>query len=225
MLQKKPAPPRSQSLLELHGETRRALLGALLRNPGGLSVAGLVRTLGVTANAVREHLAALEHDGFVTYEAAPAPRGRPQHLYRLTESGREAFPRRYPELAQSLISEMGEVLGEAQMRKAMRRIGARTAGTLGEIPVTVEETAKVMKQLGYEASARKGRDEIVAMNCVFHRLAERFPAVCEFDLAFMEAATGRPVEHRECMVRGGTCCRFGFGPADGRRQKPKIMKL
>ena len=70
-----------------------------------------------------------------------------------------------------------------------------------------------MKDLGYEAESRTGArqgEEIVALNCVFHRLAERYPAVCEFDLGFMEAATGRRVEHRECMVRGGHCCRFGF---------------
>jgi hypothetical protein len=28
----------------------------------------------------------------------------------------------------------------------------------------------------------------------------------------MEAATGRPVQHLECLVRGGQACRFRLGP-------------
>ena len=28
----------------------------------------------------------------------------------------------------------------------------------------------------------------------------------------MEAATGRPVQHLECLVRGGNACRFRLGP-------------
>lgn len=45
----------------------------------------------------------------------------------------------------------------------------------------------IMQQLGYQAEARisvKNGDEIIARICVFHRLAERFPAVCEFDIGW-----------------------------------------
>ena len=33
----------------------------------------------------------------------------------------------------------------------------------------------------------------------------------EVDEGFMEAATGRPVQHLECLVRGGSACRFRLG--------------
>lgn len=197
----------SATLLEERGGTQRALLEALLREPAGLSVDQLVERVGVTANAVRQHLAVLERDGLVAYEARPAPRGRPQHIYRLSERGQEAFPRRYRELAEAVLQELGEQLPGEALGRAMRRMGKRAAADLGTGPVSVPGAARLMKQLGYEAEAASGA-EIVARNCVFHQLARRFPAVCEFDLAFMEAATGRKVEHRECMLRGGACCRF-----------------
>lgn len=197
------------SLLEQCGETQRALLEALLRQPAGLSVDQLVGALGVSANAVRQHLAALQGDGFVAYDVRPAPRGRPQHVYRLSERGQEAFPRRYRELAEAVLEELGDQLPGPALGRAMRRMGRRAAQGLGAERVPVAGVAQLMKQLGYEATAPSGQ-EIVARNCVFHQLAARFPAVCEFDLAFMEAASNRKVEHRECMVRGGACCRFRF---------------
>lgn len=196
--------------LEQRGDTQRRLMQALLHQVAGLTVDELVEGLGITANAVRQHLTALEREAFVRFEARPAPRGRPQHVWRLTERGQEAFPRRYKELAEVVLAELGEHVQGAALNRAMRRMGARAAeaSASGELPVAA--TARVMKQLGYEAAA-SGPNEIVARNCVFHQLARQFPAVCEFDLGFMESATGRKVEHGECMVRGGAVCRFKFG--------------
>jgi len=197
------------TVLEQRGDTQRNLLEALLEHPDGLTVDGIVEEIGVTANAVRQHLAALERDGFVAYEVRPAPRGRPQHVYALSAHGRETFPRRYKELAEVVLAELGEHLRGDALARTMRRTGARAAKALDAEHAPVAETARLMKNLGYAATT-KGANEIVARNCVFHELAARFPAVCEFDLGFMEAATGRKVEHRECMVRGGTVCRFHF---------------
>lgn len=216
------SPEGSVALADQRGPTQRSLLQSLLENPPGLTVDQLVARIGVTANAVRQHLTALSHEGLVGHEARPAPRGRPQHVYRLTPRGREAFPRRYRELAELVLQELSDHLDGAALGGAMRRMGARAARGLGGEALSVEATAGQLKQLGYEAGSR-GPHEIVALNCVFHQLAGRFPSVCEFDLGFMEAATGRKVEHRECMLRGGACCRFRFAAAPAaapRRRKP-----
>src|SRR5690606_14798591 len=71
--------------------------------------------------------------------------------------------------------------------------------------------AAAMTEAGYEAQANPAEGEVTAYNCVFHRLASRFPEVCEYDLAFIRAVTGRSVDHTECMVRGGEACRFRLG--------------
>lgn len=44
-------------------------------------------------------------------------------------------------------------------------------------------------------------------------LAQQHPQVCRFDLAYMEAATGRRIHHMECLVRGGHVCRFRIDDA------------
>lgn len=66
--------------------------------------------------------------------------------------------------------------------------------------------------------ARHGTEwQVEAFNCVFHALTRAHPQVCKFDLACMEAVTGRRIHHMECMVRGGHVCRFRLGSprADG----------
>jgi predicted ArsR family transcriptional regulator len=74
-----------------------------------------------------------------------------------------------------------------------------------------------MTELGYDArSAIAARvPEIQARNCVFHHLAQQHPSVCRFDLALLARASGRRVEHAECMLRGGKVCRFRFRPGSG----------
>jgi predicted ArsR family transcriptional regulator len=213
-LMKDSAAPRERAtVLDQRGDTQRNLLEALLQRPEGLTVEQIVEKLGVTANAVRQHLAVLERDAFVAHEVRPAPRGRPRHVYFLSAQGRETFPRRYKELAEVVLAELGEHLRGDALARTLRRTGARAAAALDAERVPVAETARLMKRLGYAATATSP-GEIVARNCVFHELAQRFPAVCEFDLGFMEAATGRKVEHRECMVRGGAVCRFRFAGKD-----------
>src|SRR3546814_14495702 len=67
------------------------------------------------------------------------------------------------------------------------------------------------------AAARHGDDwQVEAFNCVFHGLAKQHPQVCKFDLAYMEAASGRRIHHMECIVRGGHVCRFKLGPEPAR---------
>ena len=97
----------------------------------------------------------------------------------------------------------------------LQELGATVAATQMLIQAdSGEALARALAQrldaLGYEAvPARHGDDwQVEAYNCVFHGLARQHPEVCKFDLAYMEAATGRQVHHMECMIRGGHVCRF-----------------
>ena len=79
--------------------------------------------------------------------------------------------------------------------------------------------AQRLDSLGYEAvPARHGEEwQVEAFNCVFHALAKQHPQVCKFDLAYLEAVSGRRIHHMECIVRGGHVCRFRVGAEGGQR--------
>lgn len=197
-------------LLESYGPTQRQALECLLREPAGLSVEQLTTALQVTPSAVRQLLAGLERDGLVERGGQQATGGRPERLFRLAAAGREAFPRRYRQLAETLIAEVADEMGPRSLESMMRRMGRRAAEATGG-RLSIPAAAEALKQAGYEAGVNPAnKSEIVAHNCVFHQLADKHAAVCQFDIAFLEAATGSKVEHRECMVRGGRVCRFGL---------------
>lgn len=202
--------------LEHFGQTQQQLLRFLLQQGNGAGVDAFSVALGISRNAVRQHLTALERDGFVARGDTKPTGRRPEQLYVLTPRGREVFPRRYDTFADLMIEEVAETAGAEALMRLMARMGEKAAqdvalgGPALPAPELSRRLATVMLDVGYEAHAgsANGGAEVIAHNCVFHHLAERFPQVCEFDLAFMRAATGAAIEHSECMVRGGKVCRF-----------------
>ncbi|TBR39056.1 MULTISPECIES: helix-turn-helix transcriptional regulator [Dyella] len=203
------------------GATQQRLLRQLLKGAGQGTVEALCETLHITHNAVRQHLSALMAHGYVERAQSRPSGGRPVACYRLTDDGRALFPRNYGMISTALLTELQTRLGPAELETMLRDLGTRlgsnevvppASATLAEIAT---QLASQLDALGYEAiPARQGNHwEVEAFNCVFHAMARQHPQVCKFDIAFMEAASGRRIQHRECIIRGGTCCRFRIEPS------------
>ncbi|HJR11616.1 MAG TPA: helix-turn-helix domain-containing protein [Rhodanobacteraceae bacterium] len=216
---------RHASALRQLGGTQQKLLRKLLLSPQGATVEELCRAIGITHNAVRQHLTALMAQGLVVRGESIPSGGRPRACFVLLPAGRDLFPRNYALIAggvleylyahegtqavQAMLAEMGAKLG----RDAAERIAAAT----GPDEVT-RLLAEQLDTLGYEAQVAEveGHAEVEAWNCVFHSLAKTHPDVCRFDLAFMSAATGRPVQRTQCMLHGAPACRFHVADAQAK---------
>jgi predicted ArsR family transcriptional regulator len=204
--------------MNLDSKPQRRLMGLLRQDRTGITVDRLAERLAVSRNAVRQHLTTLERDGFVQRGATRPTKGRPEQLYQLTDKGLEQFPRRYSWFADLLIQTVKRASGAAGLRQAMTEMGQNAAAQIGagnsgdSLQAKVNNLARVMTELGYEAEALTDRPQptIEACNCLYHHVAAAHPEVCEFDLALLRGVTGAEVEHEECMVRGGTVCRFRF---------------
>jgi predicted ArsR family transcriptional regulator len=206
-------------MIETLGERQQELLKLLLENKAGLTVEELSQALAISRNAVRQHLAGLERDGLLLQSGTRPTGGRPEQLYMLAEKGRELFPRQYSWFSRLLIESIREQAGSDGLGDRLAGLGnqvasqLRSQSPLPEGPLRVTRLAELMTELGYGAKATVGSDgssTIEANNCVFHDLAARYPEVCKFDLALMANFVGNAVEHQECMVRGGSMCRFRF---------------
>jgi predicted ArsR family transcriptional regulator len=207
------------SVLSTIGQRQKSLLSALLYSQAGMTVDALSRALAISRNAVNQHLASLEGNGFIETKTLTSTGGRPSKVYTLTQQGRELFPRHYALFSNLLIRLLKEKIGQETLKSYLSELGeqlaAEFAGRLQDITRLedkVTELAKIMYELGYEAQAghdEEAQNEIVASNCVFHKLAEEYNDVCDLDLSLISAALGSVnIDHAECMVKGGTCCRF-----------------
>jgi len=207
------------SALSTIGQRQQSLLKALLHSSVGLTVDELAKELAISRNAVNQHLASLEGNGFIKNTSMSSTGGRPSKIYTLTDEGKELFPRHYALFSNLLIRLLKEKMGEQTLKVYLTELGHQLAdefrGRMRDktsFADRVTELASIMYELGYEAEAKQREDglhEIVASNCVFHKLAEECNTVCELDLALMSSVLDKAsINHQECMAKGASCCRF-----------------
>ena len=125
------APEVSETALTILPATRRALLKAL-KTHGESRADELAERLGVTVSAVRQHLTGLQADGLVEFREQRGGRGRPRHVYRLSDAGEALFPRSYGELTTELLAyvedEDPELVERVFERRRQRRVAQANAG-------------------------------------------------------------------------------------------------
>lgn len=201
--------------------TREQLLHLLLQKQEGATIDEMATALRVSRNAVRQHLATLETEGLVAAASVRRLLGRPSHLYALTAAGREQFPKQYSMLSGMLLAALRQVHGEEGTRRVVESLAATLSGQLahrvtGDTPAErAASVAAIMNSLEYVAKTEQRGDELslTAVNCVYHHLAPEFPEVCDLDVDLLSRLLGGPVDHTECMARGGRLCRFVVPPA------------
>jgi len=214
------------------GDTQQRLLRQLLLSTDGCAVETLCERLHISHNAVRQHLTALLGHGLVERVQSRPTGGRPQARFALTQAGREMFPRNYGAIAGALLAQLHARLGETEIGNLLQELGATVAATQPALQPgdgadgMARALAQRLDSLGYEAVPARHGDEwhVEAFNCVFHALAKQHPQVCKFDLAYLEAASGRRIHHMECIVRGGHVCRFRIGAETGRRNDASVER-
>lgn len=196
-------------------DTRASLLDALLENRSeGLTLEDLAARLGVTRNAVRQHVTALERDGLVTARGLRKGPRRPSRTYGLTERGEEEFPRRYDLLAvsmlQTLRSRLGEEAAQTVLLGMVDEIAARWLPRLERLEPEARrsEVVAIMNLLGYHASPAPEVGGVAAVNCVYHKVARETRAVCRFDEALLSRLLGSEVRLTACMAEGDGSCVF-----------------
>lgn len=196
-------------------DSRSEILHALLQNKeDGMTLEELAERLGITRPAVRQHVGVLERDGLVEVAGRRmATGGRPSRTYGLTDEGMERFPRQYEMLAEGMLATVREELGEKGLDALLARMAHDLANDrrdeLAALPEPARQEAVVtlMNQLGYDARLEPD-GSIVAINCVFHKLAAKTRAVCRYDEKLLTALLGYGVKLTGCIQDGQNACSF-----------------
>ncbi|MCX7839849.1 MAG: hypothetical protein N2559_10425 [Anaerolineae bacterium] len=196
----------------------RSVILQTLGQRGPLTLDELARAIHRSPLATRYHLGMLKAEGLVTASAVP-PRarvGRPQTLYTLTPRAHTYLPHQYDWLAQQLLDELARACGERELRAAFRRIGRRLADTAplpyptARLHTRVTRAVNFLCSRGYAARAEHSNEGwvLTVHHCPYQQVAHTTRAVCELDLALLDALIQVPFRMTRCIARQDTECVF-----------------
>jgi predicted ArsR family transcriptional regulator len=193
--------------------TTRGQIVMLLRRRGR-HVNELAAELGVTDNAVRAQLLALERDGLVATSGSLPGTRKPHTLYSLTEQAEQHFPKPYEPLLRELLSVLASKLSTRRMDAVLRSVGRRLAeafkprATSAIIRQRVQVALEVLGELGGlgEIVEEDGKLLIRGCNCPLKAAVSAYPGSCRVAETMLEEIIGAPV--RERCERGPSprCC-------------------
>ncbi|MFO0271027.1 MAG: helix-turn-helix transcriptional regulator [Gemmatimonadota bacterium] len=178
-------------------------------------------TFGVTTNALRRHLDALEEDGVIARRSEVRGVGAPVHLYFLTPAGESLFPQASADALGAMLDAVVAAGVSDEVVAVFRRRWetlARQAKPL-MAGLSFSERAQLVAELlsaeGYlaEVSVADGdRLVITEHHCAVRAVAERFPELCEAEQRFLEDLLGTPVERQARVLDGCNHCAFHAQP-------------
>ena len=207
-------------MIEFLGQTQQRLLKLLNKNKSGLTISDLTNLLGISRNAVKQHLIALEKNHLIQSGSSIKTAGRPIQSFILTEEAKENFSRKYSWFAQILLENIRLEKGENGLSHFLDKIGTDISNKylpdLNQLKIKtrLNKVATILSELGYEAEMVPSKDKteiskLEISNCVFQHLASSCPEICNFDLSLLSNLTGQKIEQQSCIARGGNTCSFG----------------
>ena len=173
--------------------------------------------LGVTTTAVRQHLNALQADGYLDRREERSGVGRPHYIYVATDAARELFACRCDVLALTMLQEMYGMVGQEQMGTLLKRVGVRLAEryaesvSAAELQKRVEEMAGALGRQGVLTDVSTTESNTIALkmyNCPYHDLAIAHREICEMDQLMMQQVLGADVSLDDCIMDGHGSCSF-----------------
>lgn len=202
------------------GASKRAILELLKRN-GPTDASALADSLGITPMAVRQHLYALEADGFVSFATAATggARGRPSKLWQVERRADGAFPDAHADLSVELIANIRDVFGARGLDKliekrtehqiASYRAALAPASTLKE---KVKRLVRLRSEAGYMAEMSADGDGflLVENHCPICRAAAACTGLCRQELEVFQVALGQEfvIKRTDHILAGARRCAY-----------------
>ena len=192
----------------------RAKILGLLREQDG-TVRDLATRLGLTNNAVRAHLVALQKEGLVRRGGLQTGTRKPHIVYALTENAIHAFPNAYGRLLREFVAVLAKQLSPQTLMGYLRQLGRELARepaeeAQGKSPTERRRIAlNLLVALGGEPSLRtnNGAEFIEGRSCPLAALTGPHPETCVIAQTIISEIIGQPVQ-QSCVHGPKPRCRF-----------------
>lgn len=190
-------------------------LEQLHRMCGG-SVQEICLTVGVTATAVRQRLTRLEGDELVVRETVKSGRGRPRHVYRVSDAGLRHLGENYRHLALVLwrvIHQVDNSAIRASLLAAVQDEFVQKYGRVnsnGPLENRVQQLQEQLVSQGYdfEFDAEAGLPVLRETSCPYQDLATLDPSICEMESDVFSRILNADVSLTQCCLDGHAHCEF-----------------
>ena len=199
--------------------TRQQILDLLKRGGTGLTADALAHTVGISAVAVRKHLAVLERDSLVVAELERRPIGRPTYRYRPTAAADECFPNDYPKLATTVLELIRRTDGERKVDQLFHlrakvlteELTPRVKGKT--LQLRLQQVVQILEEQGYmpELLKLKQRKEsylLTQHNCPIFQVAKEFTQACMCELDILFTLLQAKVERCDHRIMGHSNCSY-----------------
>ena len=209
--------------------SRRADLVDLLQRGVG-TVSKLSTRLGVTKNAVRAHLLALQRQGLVDRAGSEPGTRRPHEVYQLSPHAQEFLVQGSSASLIALLTAMKRLLPAEDLPELLEAGGEalaarfETGGKKKSLLFRIQNAAQILNALGGSADVEKDGDSfcIKSQGCPLAAVVAEHPETCVMVETFLSRVIRAPV--RESCLRGlKSQCQFAIG-AYGERMIPPHTK-
>ncbi len=207
--------------------TKQDILKYLLKEVQATALT-LSTALKVSPQAIRRHLKDLEGEELIVYSSEQIGMGRPQHVYQLSNKGKEHLRREvgesYGKFTVSLLDTLTETVGRDQVSSILQKQWQRKAEEYrqhlakGSLQQRVAALVELRKTEGFmaefypvEASDSEMEDKFIFLehNCAISNVAESFPSVCGHELEMFAAVLADcTVERTHWIIDGEHRCGY-----------------
>jgi predicted ArsR family transcriptional regulator len=195
-------------------DTSRGRIVTLLQR-GASTVDEIASDLGLTRNAVRAQITAMERDGVVERVGRRPGTTRPFHIFQLTAQVEQLLSQAYIPLLMQLVHVFANALPATQVDALMREAGRGLAGELAfphrpaaSLQSRVAAASELLnRELGAVTRVESNGGYVIrGAGCPLAALTGKHPAVCLAMESLLSEVLGVPVH--ECCDRTArpSCC-------------------
>lgn len=207
-------------------DTRGAIVELLKKNDG-MTAGEIAKELDLHSMTVRQHLSILERESYIQHYREKISRGRPVYIYKLTPEAKESlFPNDYPRFALGTLDALVVIDGAEKVNQLLEyQMEAKIQMCLDDIQgkslgEKIKVLAAFLDEEGYQVEVAETPNAYILKehNCALDSIAQKYPQLCQLELALLQRLLDVPVE-REChMPSGDSICSYRVLKTDGTQE-------
>jgi predicted ArsR family transcriptional regulator len=170
-----------------------------------MTVDEVAARLGLTGNAIRLQLAALERDGLIQRSGTRRGPSKPAQVYALSPEAELMFSRAYPPILTELLHVLSTKVAPADFDALMREVGSRLLADrprpIGTAPQRAQAASMLLNELGGLARVEEQDGSLLIRSdgCPLAAATLRHPEACNAVESLLAEFTGLLV--RKCCDR------------------------